>query len=85
MSPSRFLSEIPEDLFESNGASASLSFSSVLKPGDRVYHDDYGNGVVIKYEVRRNEPVIYVMFETGRSAVFPERYSKLEKIANNEW
>ena len=84
-SPSRFLSEIPENLFSSSGL-ASGSFSAAFKSGDRVYHDDYGSGVVIKTETRKEEPVVHVMFETGRSAVFLEKYSHLEKLsADTDW
>ncbi len=82
-SPSRFLSEIPEELYSLNGTDTGLSSS--LGSGDRVYHDDYGSGVVIKTETKKNEQMIHVMFETGRSAVFLERYSRLEKLDNSDW
>ena len=84
-SPSRFLSEIPEELFKSSGL-ASESFSGSYKKGDRVYHDDYGSGVVVRTETRKEEPVIHVMFETGRSAVFLEKYCRLEKLSSDtDW
>ena len=83
-SPSRFLSEIPSELFCSAGL-ASGGFSAAYSTGDRVYHDDYGTGVVIKTEISKNEPVVHVMFETGRSAVFLEKYCRLEKLANTDW
>ena len=83
-SPSRFLSEIPPDLYESSGFSGS-TFSAAFKSGDRVYHDDYGSGVVVKTETKNNEPVIHVVFESGRTAVFLEKYSRLEKLSSDSW
>ena len=84
-SPSRFLSEIPQELFKSSGL-ASGNFSAAFKPGDRVYHDDYGSGAVVSTEIKKGEPVVHVMFETGRSAVFLEKYSHLEKLsADADW
>ncbi len=83
-SPSRFLSEIPSELYESSGFSSS-SISESYSRGDRVYHDDYGSGVVMSIEPKNGENCIKVVFETGRNAVFLEKYCRLEKLADTDW
>ena len=82
-SPSRFLSEIPQELLEVRGSAGLISAS--FCQGDRVYHGDYGTGVVINTIMSNNEPVVHVAFESGRTARFLERYNKLEKISGTDW
>ncbi|MDC7220637.1 MAG: UvrD-helicase domain-containing protein [Spirochaetales bacterium] len=55
--------------------------------GTRVYHDDYGNGVVFNVIQNGGHLVINVQFESGKTAVLmPEFCShKLEKLAHDEW
>ncbi len=74
--PSRFLSEIPEDLVVLEG----FSSSSGIREGDLVFSKDYGTGQVIKKWMSRDEPVAMVRFESGRNAQFLLRYCNLEKI-----
>jgi len=96
-SPSRFLSEIPEDLVivkELNNNNSSLATplrgrvpeargGTELKEGDVVYSKDYGKGQIMKKWVSRNEPTVVVIFESGRTAQFLLNYSNLEKIKNH--
>ncbi len=81
--PSRFLSEIPEDLVIFEGLNNLSSFSEELKEGDVVYSKDYGKGQIVKKWISRNEPVVVVIFESGRTAQFLLNYCNLEKIKNN--
>lgn len=92
-SPSRFLRELPEreieDLYggSSRRRSVSASPSTSLDyqgfpPGTRVYHDDYGEGMVASGSLESGELVIQVLFETGQKAQFLPRYSGLERIGD---
>jgi ATP-dependent DNA helicase UvrD/PcrA len=81
-SPSRFLNDIPEEFLVSSPESASnRNLKSDYPPGTTVYHDDYGNGQVIKEWDNGNEVLIMVRFETGRTAQFIPKYAGLEKIS----
>ncbi|MCL2706163.1 MAG: hypothetical protein FWE72_08155, partial [Spirochaetaceae bacterium] len=82
-SPSRFLAEVPENLVIFKGFNGGSFFSEELKEGDVVYSKDYGKGQIVKKWVSRNEPVVVVIFESGRTAQFLLNYSNLEKIKNN--
>ena len=57
------------------------------RQGTRVYHDDYGTGVVFNVIRNGGHVVINVQFESGKTAVLmPEFCShKLEKLADDEW
>ncbi len=57
------------------------------RKGTRVYHDDYGSGIVFNVIKNGGHVVINVQFETGKTAVLmPEFCShKLEKLADDEW
>ncbi len=52
------------------------------KVGMKVYHDEYGQGVVIKTTDNENSgPLVIVQFETGKvGQFFPKYTKKLEKI-----
>ena len=84
-SPSPFLSEIPKDLVVMQGRldNRPSSLTGELEEGDVVYNKDYGIGEITKKWVDRNEPVVVVMFENGRTAKFLLNYSDLEKIKNH--
>ena len=60
---------------------------SGFRQGTRVYHDDYGTGVVFNVINNGGHVVINVQFESGKTAVLmPEFCShKLEKLADDEW
>ena len=78
--PSRFLSEIPENLVVFEGLNL---LDEGLKEGDVVYSKDYGKGQIVKKWISRNEPTAVVIFEDGRTAQFLLNYSNLKKIKNN--
>ncbi len=98
--PSRFLQEIPRehlkviDYTEAGGESYGGGFQSAYpksypraagwRRGERVYHDEYGAGVVQRVEGRGNSTVLHVGFETGRKATFMPAYTELERIAEEE-
>jgi DNA helicase-2/ATP-dependent DNA helicase PcrA len=69
---------------ESSDASAyTASHSGSWKKGTRVYHDEYGPGVVWKSLVEGENELVFVRFETGRTAKFIPKYSALEVIADD--
>jgi DNA helicase-2/ATP-dependent DNA helicase PcrA len=53
------------------------------REGLRVYHDDYGPGVVTKVERGGSQELVWVQFEGGHSARFFPRYSSLEIIGED--
>lgn len=55
----------------------------VYAPGDRVYHDSYGNGNVVSSVIEHGREVVTVWFETGKTMKFLPQYAPLEKIAND--
>ena len=83
--PSRFLSEIPEDLLE-----IGIDFpdqdeeTEDLSAGAQVYHDDYGSGTIVKSWYNGADRVVQVRFETGRTARFLPKYTPLEKISRDD-
>ena len=96
--PSRFLTEIDPALYEMWGVARRSvpSISSYngpenirttpgkaeWAPGMTVYHDEYGNGTIIKVSSSQSAgPLVIVRFETGKVAQFFPKYTKkLEKI-----
>jgi len=79
--PSRFLNDLPEEFLA--GSSKSIlekKMKSDYPPGTAVYHDDYGNGQVIKEWDNGKEVLIMVRFESGRTAQFIPKYAGLVKI-----
>jgi DNA helicase II / ATP-dependent DNA helicase PcrA len=58
-----------------------------FRTGTRVYHDDYGTGVVFNVIKNGGHVVLNIQFESGKTAVLmPEFCShKLEKLADDEW
>ena len=81
-SPSRFLSEIPEDLVVFRGFDSSSSSGSPgnIREGDVVRSRDYGIGQVLKKWISKDEPVVMVCFQNGKTAQFLLRYAGLEKL-----
>lgn len=86
-SPSCFLREIPQEILEIEGddrpgAAGTLTYS----PGEGVYHDAYGTGVVVKSWLNGERELIIVRFESGRSATFyPEYERHLERVYIDEF
>jgi DNA helicase-2/ATP-dependent DNA helicase PcrA len=56
--------------------------SSTWKQGQAVYHDEYGQGVVVKSsETESSGPMVIVQFDSGKVAQFFPKYTrKLERI-----
>jgi len=74
--PSRFLDEIPPECLRTEGAERSSGFSDdPWRPGVRLYHEDYGVGVVQKRLTNGGHPVIHVLFESGRRATLLPEFS----------
>lgn len=82
LSPSCFLKEIPEDLLETKGTVPGPGGG--LEPGDYVYHDEYGTGVVCRKWHHGSELAVMVQFESGRVATFIPRFTPLEKVHVDE-
>ena len=93
--PSRFLKDLPENEIEIDARySLPYSVGQVLRKDDegaakwrrgtRVYHDEYGTGIVWKTEQNGTDLLVFVRFETGQTAQFLPKYSPLEVIAD-EW
>jgi DNA helicase-2/ATP-dependent DNA helicase PcrA len=82
--PSRFLSEIPEECVEEyNIVSDNRLKENTDHPfpaGSRVFHDDYGYGTVVKHEVKGEQSLVTVRFDTGKTARFIPAYSSLIRI-----
>lgn len=87
--PSRFLAELPKNLFSVFGGKLDLSVAQAAdkwKPGSAVYHDEHGYGRVIKVSPAGEAGVcLMVRFETGRSLQFFPKYTKkLELLGEQE-
>ena len=63
------------------GASKGSGIASKYAPGTKIYHDDYGYGVVAAARMNGNDFLIEVQFETGAVKKFlPEYQSKALQI-----
>ncbi|MEW5816201.1 MAG: UvrD-helicase domain-containing protein [Spirochaetota bacterium] len=89
LTPSRFLSEIPKELLTVSGQDWGVKHldeeAQEYAPGIRVYHEDYGAGVVCKSWNNGQHLSVLVQFESGLTAQFIPKYSKLERISRDEW
>jgi len=81
-SPSRFLSEIDKGSLE--GFAAAVPVNDGWTMGQKVYHDDYGAGIVVKKWYNVGELVLDVRFESGRMGRFLPEYTPLEKLAADD-
>lgn len=72
----------PNHLSPRSGASKDGSSSSEWRQGLAVYHDEYGQGTIIKVSMTANSgPLVIVQFETGKVAQFFPKYTrKLERL-----
>jgi DNA helicase-2/ATP-dependent DNA helicase PcrA len=89
-SPSRFLKEIPSDSVQIQGDSGiSYSSDDPWMPGVRLYHDEYGVGVIQKRMANGGHSVIHVLFESGRRATLLPEFSshqmELLGTAGEDW
>jgi len=83
--PSRFLSEIPEELFRIRSPFTDEEETpGGFVPGAQVYHDEYGSGTIIKSWYNGADRVVQVRFETGRIARFLPKYTPLERISRDD-
>jgi len=80
--PSRFLSEIKRESLV--GFTPTPVHNDGWAPGQKVYHDDYGSGVVTKKWYTGDELVLDVRFESGRTARFLPQFTPLEKLASDD-
>ncbi|MCP4161132.1 MAG: hypothetical protein GY760_13750, partial [Deltaproteobacteria bacterium] len=83
--PSRFLEELPEDYVDIEGEVSCIT--GEYKPGTRLFHEDYGVGIVNKNLRNNGHSVLHVVFESGRTAVLmPEFCShKIERLGSDDW
>ncbi len=83
--PSRFLREVPEELFNiDRGNTSDDEEDEEFSRGTRIYHDDYGSGTIVKSWYNGADRVVEVQFETGRAARFLPKYTPLEKIQSDD-
>ncbi len=84
--PSRFLGEIPRDLVRLSGEHRPEARSSAgeYPVGSAVYHEDYGEGIVITTRHNGSELAVTVRFDNGRTAKFLPKYTPLERIARDD-
>ena len=82
-SPSRFLTEINRDSLE-GFAAAPTGVDDGWTMGQRVFHDDYGPGTVVKKWYNVGELVLDVRFDSGRMGRFLPQYTPLEKLASDD-
>lgn len=66
----------------SRDASAPLALSSEWKPGQAVFHDEYGQGEIVKVSMTESSgPLVIVRFASGKIAQFFPKYTrKLERV-----
>jgi DNA helicase-2/ATP-dependent DNA helicase PcrA len=80
--PSKFLTEINRESLD--GFAAAVPRDDGWKLGQKVYHDDYGSGIVISKRESGEELVLEVRFESGRTGRFLPQYTPLEKLASDD-
>ncbi len=80
--PSRFLAEIDPDSLEVVGGGGRGS--DLWAVGQRVFHDDFGVGTVVKKWYNGSELGLDVRFDSGRMGRFMPAYTPLEKVAADE-
>ena len=73
------------------GASSAYGAPKINHPlakkyglGQAVYHDDYGEGQIVKAEIRENEYVIHVQFQNGGTKKFLPAYQAAQLMRIND-
>jgi DNA helicase II / ATP-dependent DNA helicase PcrA len=79
---SRFLDEVPQELF---GTGSDPVQSEEYTPGMFVYHDEYGNGQIVKTWYNGANFLVMVQFASGQQGTFMPKYQPLEKISGDDW
>ena len=82
-SPSRFLTEIASDSLDGFAVVPS-GIDDGWSVGQRVFHDDFGPGTVVKKWYNVGELVLDVRFDSGRMGRFLPQYTPLEKLASDD-
>lgn len=82
--PSRFLNELPQNSVDRSAMPGASSEQNGMQAGQRVYHDDFGSGTVIKVIKTAFEDGLLVHFDSGLNKRFIGAFSRLEKIAGEE-
>jgi DNA helicase-2/ATP-dependent DNA helicase PcrA len=80
--PSRFLTEIHRESLD--GFAAAVPRDDGWRLGQKIYHDDYGSGIVVNKRYNGEELVLDVRFESGRTGRFLPQYTPLEKLASDD-
>jgi DNA helicase-2/ATP-dependent DNA helicase PcrA len=82
MEPSRFLRELPLSVREYSIQQPEKNDG--FEPGTLVYHEEYGQGMILRRWYKDAVTVVLVRFENGRTAQFIPRYEKrLEKVSRD--
>ncbi len=86
MRPSRFLAEIPKDLLQPYHLSQPKPLSSYqressfLEVDDRVYHQDFGKGKILKvYNTHMGPGYDVYFFEDQKERSLIARFARLER------
>ena len=53
-----------------------LELKKKKKKGTKVYHDDYGSGIITKCDIHENEVVAEIQFENGGRKKFLPKYQR---------
>ena len=84
--PSRFISEIPDDMLQNVKSNSNLQSVSVSAPkkkyffqiGQRVRHTKFGEGIIQRYEGARDDLKLHINFDNYGYKVLVLNYSNLE-------
>ena len=84
--PSRFISEIPDEMLQNVKSNSNLQSVSVSAPkkkhffqvGQRVRHTKFGEGIIQRYEGARDDLKLHINFDNYGYKVLVLNYSNLE-------
>lgn len=82
--PSRFLGEINPHCLDQHGQGSLGEVSDGWRLGQRVLHDDFGVGTVVKKWYNGGELALDVRFDTGRMGRFIPAFTPLERISQDD-
>ena len=75
--PSAFAASLAQD------AKSEAPVDSLYTPGDAVFHDTYGQGVITASRIEQGREVVDVQFFNSGKMMFIAKYARLEKIAKD--
>jgi DNA helicase-2/ATP-dependent DNA helicase PcrA len=58
----------------STSATLGVSADGLWRVGGRLFHDDYGYGVIASLRESEDGPIVFARFETGKEVRFLPRY-----------